>query len=149
MMLIATPDTTWSTPNETVATACKSAPTAPKIIAANNPIQGPCWEPINPPAHAPKIIIPSRPIFTTPARSENNPPSPAKMIGTESNNAADTVPTLVNSVAPVINRIIEMSNKRYVAFKSNLVALFFMLRPPLQALCFVRSISIYAPLHRQ
>jgi hypothetical protein len=34
------------------------------------------------------------------------------MIGTESNNAADTVPTLVNSVAPVINRIIEMSNKK-------------------------------------
>jgi hypothetical protein len=112
MILIATPDTTWSTPNETVATACKRAPTAPKIIAANNPIQGPCWEPINPPAHAPKIIIPSRPILTTPARSENNPPSPAKIIGTESNNAADTVPTLVNSVAPVINRIIDISNKR-------------------------------------
>ena len=84
----------------------------PKIIAANNPIQGPCWEPINPPAQAPKIIIPSRPILTTPARSENNPPSPAKMIGTESNNAAETVPTLVNSVAPVINRIIDISNKR-------------------------------------
>ena len=111
-----------------------------KIIAANNPIQGPCWEPINPPAHAPKIIIPSSPMLTTPARSENRPPSPAKIIGTESNKAADAVPILVKSVAPVMSRIIEISNNKYVALRSSLVALFFTLRPPLQVLYFVKSI---------
>ena len=112
MMLMATPETTWSTPNEIVATAWSNAPTAPKIIAATKPSHGPCCEPINPPAHAPRIIIPSRPIFTTPARSENNPPSPARTIGTDRSKAADAVPTLVKSVAPVITRIIESNKSR-------------------------------------
>ena len=51
------------------------------------------------------IIMPSRPIFTTPARSENKPPSAAKTIGTESSSAADAVPVLVKSLAPVISRM--------------------------------------------
>ena len=41
-------------------------------------------------------------MFTTPARSENNPPSPARTIGTDKRSAADAVPTLVKSFAPVI-----------------------------------------------
>jgi len=73
-------------------------------------------------------------MFTTPARSENKPPSPAKIIGTESSNAADAVPTLVRSVATVITRIIEISTSNYVAFNRNLVVLVFMLPPPLPAL---------------
>ena len=51
------------------------------------------------------IIMPSRPIFTTPDRSENNPPSAAKTIGTESSSAAEAVPVLVKSDAPVMTRI--------------------------------------------
>ena len=106
-MLIATPDTTWSTPNVIVATACTRAPTAPKKIAASNPTHGPCWLPMYPPAQAPIIIMPSSPIFTTPARSANKPPSAAKTIGIESKSAACAVPTLVRSDAPVVIRIIE------------------------------------------
>ena len=63
--------------------------------------------PINPPAHAPMIIMPSRPMFTTPARSANKPPRAAKTIGTESKSAAFAVPTLVKSDAPVAIRMIE------------------------------------------
>ena len=51
------------------------------------------------------IIMPSRPMFTTPARSENKPPRAARTIGTESNRAADAVPELVRSEAPVMIRI--------------------------------------------
>ena len=49
--------------------------------------------------------MPSRPMFTTPDRSENNPPSAASTIGTESSNAAEAVPELVRSDAPVMTRI--------------------------------------------
>jgi hypothetical protein len=83
-MLIATPYTTWSTPNEIVAIACNRAPTDPNTTAEIKPNQGPCLDPTKPPAHAPRIIIPSSPMLTTPARSENKPPRPAKIIGTES-----------------------------------------------------------------
>ena len=62
---------------------------------------------MNPPAQAPIIIIPSRPIFTTPARSANKPPNAAKTIGIDSNRAAFAVPTLVKSDAPVAIRTIE------------------------------------------
>ena len=79
--------------------------------------------------------MPSRPMFTTPERSENKPPSPAKTIGTESKSAADAVPILVKSLAPVIKRIIEMMSRTSVALSKSLVALVFMLPPPLQALC--------------
>ena len=82
--------------------ACIKAPTAPIKIPANNPAHGPCFDPINPPPQAPIIIMPSRPIFTTPERSEKRPPSAAIAIGTESNSAADAVPALVKSDAPVI-----------------------------------------------
>ena len=105
MMLIATPETTWSTPNVTVAIACTNAPKDPKTTAPNSPAHGPCCEPMYPPAHAPMIIMPSRPMFTTPARSENKPPSAANTIGTDKRRAAEAVPVLVRSEAPVMMRI--------------------------------------------
>jgi hypothetical protein len=49
--------------------------------------------------------MPSSPIFTTPARSEKRPPSAARTIGTERSKAADAVPVLVKSDAPVMTRI--------------------------------------------
>ena len=73
-------------------------------------------------------------MFTTPERSENNPPNPAKTIGTESKRAAEAVPTLVRSLAPVIKRMIEMIRITSVALSKSLVALVFILLPPLQAL---------------
>ena len=48
------------------------------------------------PNHVPMIIIPSRPIFTTPVLSENNPPSPANKIGIDSLSAEPNVPLDVN-----------------------------------------------------
>ena len=83
--------------------------------------------------------MPSRPMFTTPVRSENKPPSPAKTIGTESKSAAEAVPVLVKSLAPVINRIIDMTRISSVALSKSLDALVFMLSQPSQALCFVMS----------
>ena len=59
--------------------------------------------------------MPSRPIFTTPARSENKPPRAAKTIGTESKSAADAVPMLVKFEAPVITLIEAKANNNIVA----------------------------------
>ena len=41
MMLMATPDTMWSTPKMTVASACSAPPIAPNTIAAMTACQGP------------------------------------------------------------------------------------------------------------
>ena len=41
MMLIATPETMWSTPNTTVATACSMPPSAPRAAAPMRPAQIP------------------------------------------------------------------------------------------------------------
>ena len=41
MMLIATPETMWSTPKITVAIACSRPPSAPKMIAPTTPTQAP------------------------------------------------------------------------------------------------------------
>src|SRR5262245_13177772 len=42
-MLIATPDTMWSTPNPTVAMACSNPPIAPPTIPKPRPAHGPHW----------------------------------------------------------------------------------------------------------
>ena len=41
MMLIATPDTMWSTPKITVAIPCSNPPSAPNRIAPTTPTQAP------------------------------------------------------------------------------------------------------------
>ena len=46
--------------------------------------------------------MPSRPMFTIPARSAHRPPSPAMPIGTASTTAALSVPLDAMSSAPVI-----------------------------------------------
>ena len=53
--------------------------------------------------------MPSRPMLTTPARSENRPPSAARPIGTASSSAADIVDDEVRAVSPLIARTIEKS----------------------------------------
>ncbi len=42
-MLMATPETMWSTPKVTVATACSSPPSAPSTTPAATPAHGPYW----------------------------------------------------------------------------------------------------------
>ena len=49
--------------------------------------------------------MPSRPMFTTPERSDQRPPSPAMPIGTARARAAPAVPLEVRSSAPVITRV--------------------------------------------
>ena len=48
--------------------------------------------------------MPSRPMFTTPARSENRPPRPASPIGTASSSAAAIVDDDVRACSPLISR---------------------------------------------
>ena len=104
-MLIATPDTMWSTPKVTVATACRRPPIMPPRIPAITPTQG--LSKVNA-AHAPnqvpRIIMPSRPMLTTPARSDHRPPRPAIAIGMASRSEAPVVPIEVRSSAPVAIR---------------------------------------------
>ena len=56
--------------------------------------------------------MPSRPMLTTPARSENSPPSAASPIGTASSRAADIVDDEVSAFSPLIARTIENSTQR-------------------------------------
>src|SRR5215211_3935968 len=53
--------------------------------------------------------MPSRPMFTTPARSDHNPPRPARPIGTAHCSASRTWPLDVRSSAPVITRTTDTS----------------------------------------
>ena len=48
--------------------------------------------------------MPSRPMLTTPARSENSPPRAARPIGTASSSAADIVDDEVSASSPLIAR---------------------------------------------
>src|SRR6266550_2316808 len=90
-MLIATPETMWSTPNVTVASACSSPPSAPPSTPATTPHQAPNSYAPQAPNQVPRIIMPSSPMLTTPARSAHRPPSPASPIGTASRSAAPVV----------------------------------------------------------
>jgi hypothetical protein len=101
-MLIATPDTIWSTPNWTVAIAWSRPPRAPPTSPATSPHQG---EPNSSAPHAPhqvpRIIMPSSPMLTMPERSANRPPSPASRIGIAHRSIALDVPLAVSSEVPL------------------------------------------------
>ena len=108
-MLIATPDTMWSTPKVTVASACSSPPRAPPTMPARTPHQAPNSNAPQAPNQVPRMSWPSRPMLTTPARSDHRPPRPASPMGTASRSAAPVVPLEVMSSAPVTSRTIETS----------------------------------------
>ena len=57
----------------------------------------------------PTIIIPSRPMFTIPARSDHSPPSPASAIGIAEVRVTRSVPEEVSSWAPLSTRTSESS----------------------------------------
>src|SRR5215211_7260418 len=82
-MLIATPDTIWSTRKVTVATAWISATSVPARVAISRPAIGPKRSDPQAPNQVPKIIIPSMPMFTMPDRSLNKPPRVARNRGTK------------------------------------------------------------------
>ena len=83
-MLMATPETMWSTPKPTVAMAWSRPPTAPPSMPMMTPCHGPNSMQPQAPKKVPRIIIPSRPMLTMPARSDQRPPSPARAMGSVS-----------------------------------------------------------------
>ena len=55
--------------------------------------------------------MPSRPMLTTPARSDHRPPRPASAIGIADVSAARRVPAELTSLAPLITRTAETSSR--------------------------------------
>ena len=80
--MIAVPPTIWSLRNEIEKTACRRPVSPPAASAISTPSS---HEPVTSDPqtakNAPMSIIPSRPMLTTPERSENNPPSAANASG--------------------------------------------------------------------
>src|SRR3954453_1646818 len=72
----------------------------PPTIAAPHPH----WYPAQPAPQVPRIIMPSRPMLTTPERSEYRPPRPARPIGTASSRAAAIVEDDVSAFSPLMAR---------------------------------------------
>ncbi len=108
-MLMATPEMMWSTPNVTVTRACSSPPSAPPIAPAMTPAHGvPKVRAPQAPHQVPRIIMPSRPMLTTPARSDHSPPRAARPMGTARPTAAPMVPPEVMSFAPVTTRAMDI-----------------------------------------
>ena len=72
---------------EIVTTACRSAIKIPAATAMATPAAGPPCKAPNAPQKAPVSIIPSRPMLTTPLRSEYNAPNAQRRTGTNSRSA--------------------------------------------------------------
>ena len=68
-MLMAKPATMWLTPNVVVTRASSSPPNSPPTAPPSSAPHGPYSQPHQPPNTVPRIIIPSRPMFTVPLRS--------------------------------------------------------------------------------
>ena len=97
-MFMATPEMMWSTPKPTVATAWSRPPAAPPAIPMAIPHHGPNSSAPQAPNHVPRIIMPSRPMLTTPALSAQMPPRPARRMGTARRNVDPAVPAEMRSV---------------------------------------------------
>src|SRR5919199_2679838 len=82
-MLMATPETMWSTRKVTVARACRAAAATPAATAVSSPASGPHRSAPQAPNQVPKIIMPSMPMLTMPERSLNTPPRVARYRGTK------------------------------------------------------------------
>ena len=80
--LIAVPPTIWSARRWIAKKAWMSAKPAPAAAAQSRPSgHEPSLSAPRMPKNAPVSIIPSRPMFTTPLRSEKMPPIAAKASG--------------------------------------------------------------------
>src|SRR5512132_2412121 len=81
-MLMATPETMWSTRKVMVAMAWTAAAATPAAMASSSPATGPHLNAPQAPNQVPKIIMPSMPMLTMPERSLNTPPRVARYRGT-------------------------------------------------------------------
>src|SRR4029450_7690847 len=81
-MLMATPETMWSTRKVMVAMPWMAAAATPEAIASTSPTSGPHLNAPQAPNQVPKIIMPSMPMLTMPERSLNTPPRVARYRGT-------------------------------------------------------------------
>src|SRR4030042_6109891 len=100
-MLIATPDTIWSPLIVTLRKAWMRAIRAPAATAMSTPSQTlPVKKAPTTPAKAPVSIMPSRPMFTTPERSEKMPPMAVKTRGVARRTAAAKNAAVKNSINP-------------------------------------------------
>ena len=92
MKMTAVPLTIWSARRWIANTACTSASAPPAIIAITRP---PNHHPVTSapqmPKNAPISIIPSRPMFTTPLRSETSPPIAANVSGVVQTSASEMI----------------------------------------------------------
>ena len=80
--LIAVPPTIWSARSVIEKNACSSPNSPPAHMPMSSPsVQVPVTSEPQTAKNAPLSIIPSSPMFTTPERSENRPPSDAKTSG--------------------------------------------------------------------
>ena len=80
--MIAVPLTIWSARRWIAQTACRNAIAPPAAIAIRIPLhQWPVLSAPQMPKKAPVSSMPSRPMLTTPDRSENMPPIEAKASG--------------------------------------------------------------------
>ena len=102
-MLMATPETIWSTPKVTVATRVEQAAGRAAEHAEHDARPRPALPAGPGPNQVPRIIIPSRPMLTTPARSDQRPPRPASAIGTVSCERRAHVFGAVRACSPVIS----------------------------------------------
>src|SRR3712207_119064 len=82
-MLMATPETMWSTRKVMVARAWRAAAATPAAMASSSPATGPHLNAPQAPNQVPKIIMPSMPMLTMPERSLNTPPRVARYRGTK------------------------------------------------------------------
>ncbi len=76
------PETCCDRPSVTVSPECSSPNSAPAAAAAAIPAQSPPPEKtVSQPAIAPKVMIPSMPRLSTPARSQTSAPSVPRISG--------------------------------------------------------------------
>src|SRR4030095_16741955 len=81
-MLMATPETMWSTRKVMVAMAWTAAAATPAAMGRSSPTSRPHLNAPQAPNQVPKIIMPSMPMLTMPERSLNTPPRVARYRGT-------------------------------------------------------------------
>src|SRR4029450_11991868 len=92
-ILMATPETMWSTRKVTVAMAWMEATATPDAMASSSPTSGPHLNAPQAPNQVPKILLPSMPMLTMPERSLNTPPRVARYRGTNARMVAAMVAT--------------------------------------------------------
>ncbi len=102
---MAVPITIWSARRWMVNTAWTAASRPPAIMATSSPtIHDPPHTAPQMPKKAPISIIPSRPMLTTPERSENTPPMAAYPSGAAYTRVAANSPELTTSPSVVVLR---------------------------------------------